>query len=211
MPQTKIGNVCVAPAVEVRDHEVVDREREAEQRARRGSPGAISGSVTLRNVVHSFAPRSIAASSRWRSKPIEARLHGDDDEADDEHDVRDEDRHEAELEERRRVQEERRAATAPSTISGVAIGRKMSRFVAPRPRKRWRTSASAISVPSAGRHDRRDQRRPRATDSIASRMPEHGVPVEPVVEREALPHVVEAARAGSLNEKRITTAIGSSR
>ncbi len=32
--------------------------------------GVINGSVTFRNVVHSFAPRSIAASSRWRSKPI---------------------------------------------------------------------------------------------------------------------------------------------
>ncbi len=32
--------------------------------------GAISGSVTLVNVVSSFAPRSIAASSRWRSNPI---------------------------------------------------------------------------------------------------------------------------------------------
>ena len=32
--------------------------------------GAISGSVTFRKVAHSFAPRSIAASSRWRSKPI---------------------------------------------------------------------------------------------------------------------------------------------
>ena len=30
----------------------------------------MSGSVTLRKVAHSFAPRSIAASSRWRSKPI---------------------------------------------------------------------------------------------------------------------------------------------
>ena len=37
---------------------------------------------------------------------------------------------------------------APSTISGVDIGRKISTFVAPRPRKSWRTSASAISVPS---------------------------------------------------------------
>ena len=36
---------------------------------------------------------------------------------------------------------------APSTISGVAMGRKISRFVAPRPRKRWRTIASATIVP----------------------------------------------------------------
>ena len=35
----------------------------------------------------------------------------------------------------------------PITISGVAIGRKMNRLVAERPRKRCRTSANAISVP----------------------------------------------------------------
>src|ERR1051325_2948504 len=38
---------------------------------------------------------------------------------------------------------------APSTISGDDIGRKMRRLVADLPRKRYRTSASAISVPSA--------------------------------------------------------------
>src|SRR5206468_8332650 len=36
--------------------------------------GAIKGSVTFRKVAHSFAPRSIAASSRWRSKPISLAL-----------------------------------------------------------------------------------------------------------------------------------------
>ena len=38
---------------------------------------------------------------------------------------------------------------APSTISGVDIGRKISMFVAPRPRNWCRTIASASSVPSA--------------------------------------------------------------
>ncbi len=38
---------------------------------------------------------------------------------------------------------------APRTISGVAIGRKMRMLVAPRPWKRCRTIASAMSVPSA--------------------------------------------------------------
>ena len=32
-------------------------------------PGRMSGKVTFQNVAHSFAPRSIAASSRWRGKP----------------------------------------------------------------------------------------------------------------------------------------------
>ena len=35
----------------------------------------------------------------------------------------------------------------PITISGEAIGRKMSRFIADRPAKSCRTSANAISVP----------------------------------------------------------------
>ena len=34
------------------------------------------------------------------------------------------------------------------TTSGVAIGRKMTRLDADRPRKVWRTSANAIRVPS---------------------------------------------------------------
>jgi hypothetical protein len=36
----------------------------------------------------------------------------------------------------------------PITISGVAIGRKISTFAEPRPRNRCRTIANAISVPS---------------------------------------------------------------
>ena len=39
------------------------------------------------------------------------------------------------------------SSEAPSTISGVDSGRKMRMFVAPRPRKPYRTSASAIRVP----------------------------------------------------------------
>src|SRR6476659_895903 len=35
----------------------------------------------------------------------------------------------------------------PITTSGVAIGRKITRFAAPRHRNEWRTSAKAISVP----------------------------------------------------------------
>ena len=38
---------------------------------------------------------------------------------------------------------------APSTISGVAIGRKMNRFVLLRPTKSCRARASAMAVPSA--------------------------------------------------------------
>ena len=41
------------------------------------------------------------------------------------------------------------SSEAPSTISGVASGRKMKKFVGARPRNWYRTSASAIIVPSA--------------------------------------------------------------
>ena len=40
------------------------------------------------------------------------------------------------------------SSDAPRTTSGVAIGRKISRFVAVRPRNRCRTRANAIIVPS---------------------------------------------------------------
>ena len=41
------------------------------------------------------------------------------------------------------------SSAAPITISGVAIGRMISRLVARRPKNSWRTSAIAISVPIA--------------------------------------------------------------
>ena len=45
-------------------------ERANPSRAALRIAGASSGSVTFRNVTHSLAPRSIAASSRCRSKSI---------------------------------------------------------------------------------------------------------------------------------------------
>ena len=161
MPQTKIGNVCVAPALKY----VITKssmESANPSSAAASIAGAISGSVTLRKVVTSFAPRSIAASSRWRSNPI-----------------------------RRAftvtttkltmnitcamkivtnpswkiavVFRKSVRSDAPSTISGVAIGRKMSTFVAPRPTKRCRTIAMRDERAERGRDDRRDAGRPRAT------------------------------------------------
>ena len=55
-------------------------------------PGKISGKVTFQKVVHSFAPRSIAASSRWRREALHPGADRHDDVADVEHDVGDEDR-----------------------------------------------------------------------------------------------------------------------
>ena len=42
----------------------------------------------------------------------------------------------------------------PSTISGAAIGRKISRLAPDRPAKSWRTSANAARVPEDGRDQR---------------------------------------------------------
>ena len=67
-PQTKSGNVVSEPALKyVITKSSIEIAKPSSAALR--IAGAISGSVTLRNVVHSLAPRSIAASSRWRSKP----------------------------------------------------------------------------------------------------------------------------------------------
>ena len=68
-PQTKSGNVTWLPALKyVTTKSSIEIAKQSTSEARMA--GAISGSVTLVNVVSSFAPRSIAASSRWRSNPI---------------------------------------------------------------------------------------------------------------------------------------------
>ncbi len=67
------GNVDVWPAVKF----VMTKSSTDSAKARSAdaaTPGAISGSVTLRNVVHSFAPRSAAASSMWVSMPCSRAL-----------------------------------------------------------------------------------------------------------------------------------------
>ena len=106
MPQTKMGNVCVEPGVEVRDHEVVDREREAEQRGgeHRGRDQRQGDFAERRHLVGPEVHRGLL------EVPVESdqsRLHRDDDEADDEHHMGDEDRPEAELEDPARVEEQR--------------------------------------------------------------------------------------------------------
>ena len=68
-PQTKSGNVVVEPATKyVITKSSIESANPSSAALR--IAGASSGSVTLRNVVHSLAPRSIAASSRCRSKSI---------------------------------------------------------------------------------------------------------------------------------------------
>ena len=68
-PQTKSGNVVVEPATKyVITKSSIERAKPSSAALR--IAGASSGSVILRNVVNGPAPRSIAASSRWRSKSI---------------------------------------------------------------------------------------------------------------------------------------------
>src|SRR5689334_1916493 len=143
-PQTNSGNVVSDPALKyVTTKSSMEIAKQSSKAAR--IAGAISGSVTLRNVTHSFAPRSIAASSRCLSKPTSraftvttAKLMQNMMCA-----IRIVQKPKTTLKLRKSVSSE-----APSTISGVDSGRKMRMFVAPRPRKPYRTSASAISVPS---------------------------------------------------------------
>ncbi len=64
----QIGNVFVVPDTKlVMTKSSIDSENASRAAAR--TPGKMSGNVTFQNVTSSFAPRSIAASSRRRSKP----------------------------------------------------------------------------------------------------------------------------------------------
>ena len=60
----------------------------------------------------------------------------------------------------------RASSEEPITISGVAIGRKISRFIDERPTKLWRTSAKAANVPSTV--ETRVARRPISTDRTSA-------------------------------------------
>ena len=147
MPQTKTGNVCVGPALRyVMTKSSMESAKPSSAAAIMA--GAISGSVILRNVVTSFAPRSMAASSRCRSNPIRraftvttTKLTMNITCA---MKIVQKPSWKTPLVLRNNVRRD-----APSTISGAAIGRKTRTFVVERPTKRWRTIASAISVPSA--------------------------------------------------------------
>ena len=84
------------------------------------------------------------------------------------------------------------SSDAPSTISGVDIGRKTRRFVAPAPAEVVADDRQRDERPEHRRDERGEQADlERRDDGVLD--PEHRVPVEPVVEREPLPDVVEAA------------------
>ena len=190
-PRRRRGNVGLAAGVEVRDHEVVDREGEAEQRGgedrrrdqrqrhlaerrplvrRRGpSPpprgGGRSSISRAFTVTTTKLTMNITCAMKIVMKPARAAV----------------------------VLRKSVRSDAPSTISGVDIGRKTSRFVEPRPRKLVPDERERDQRPEHGRDDARERARSGAR-SPRSREARDGVPVDPVVEREALPDVVEAAR-----------------
>src|SRR5919106_6448599 len=129
-PQTNIGNVTVEPALKfVMMKSSMERANASSAPAR--IPGAIRGSVTRANVVQGVAPRSIAASSRCRSKPTSrartvttTKLM-------------------LNMTCAKRIVQKPRAtprlrksvkSEAPRTIYGAVIAMKTSVFVAPRPR-----------------------------------------------------------------------------
>ncbi len=153
--------------------------------------------MTLRNVIHSFAPRSIAASSRWRSNPINLAFtvttmklmmnitwamkivqkpSG-----------------KTLVRFRKSVSNE-----APRTISGVDIGQEDEQV--------RRATAPELVADDCDRDQRAeggcDHGREQADidrDQHGVAQAEHGVPLQPVVERESLPDVVEAT--GGLVER----------
>ena len=153
--------------------------------------------MIFRKVVHSFAPRSIAASSRWRSNPISRAF------------TVTTMKLTMNMTWAMKIVQKPSVKTlvvfrksvrseAPSTISGVDIGRNTRMFVG---------SAAAEVVPHDGeRHERAehgcDERGEQADlDRLDQGLaqPEHRVPLDPVVERELLPDVVEAT--GGLVER----------
>ena len=132
---------------------------------------------------------------------------GDDDERQAEHDVRDQDRPEAELTARSPAPTNSASSDEPITISGAAIGRKITRLAAERPRNRCRTSANAARVPRIVAHEGREQP---DLDAAHERLAHARVlaRVQPVVQREPVEAGRSAGSTGSLKLIRTTTKIG---
>ena len=121
----------LGPRNEVRDDEVVHRQRAGQQ-----EPGEDPGPDQRQRHLQEGRLR-VGEDIHCRLLDMavvagEAGAHRHYDEADVEHYVRDQDRDETEPERVAGVEEEREERGA-MTISGVAIGRKMSRFVGPAP------------------------------------------------------------------------------
>ena len=117
----QIGSVCVAARREGRDDDLVERQREREQRRPRAAPSGSPGSVTYRNVCHVSAPRSVGRLLGRRGGPPQP---GDDvvvDEDDAERRVADDDREHAQR--RGRASRTSCSRAMPVTMPGSAIGR----------------------------------------------------------------------------------------
>ena len=125
--------------------------------------------------------------------PVEAdqpRLHGHDRVADDEHDVRDRDREEAGRD--LQLQEERQQRGAEHDL-GRGHRHEDEQVGSSPPVEAVTDERERDQGPESRRHDARDRR---DLDGEHHRVREagHSVPVDPVVEGEALPRVVEAPR-----------------
>jgi hypothetical protein len=137
-----MGNVTVVPELKfVMMKSSNDRDSEAAA----AMPGSTSGNVTFRNVCHSFAYRSMAASCRRGSSPARRAFTV----------TTTKDRQNrmcatttVQNPSGTRSVTNNASSDEPITTSGVAIGRKISTFVVDRPRNRCRARANAISVPS---------------------------------------------------------------
>ena len=205
-PQTNSGNVVSEPELKyVTTKSSIEIAKHSSSAAR--IAGAISGSVTFRKVDPLVRAEVHRRLLEVAVEADESRLHRHDREADAEHDVRDQDRPEAEDDVQ--VEEERQQRRAEHDL-----------------RRRQRQEDQDVRGPAAPEavadERQRDQRPERRRDEAREQRdlereedgapdPRHAVPVAPVVPGEALPDVVELARSGWLNEKTITTAIGSIR
>ncbi len=188
-PQTKIGNVTDDARIEVRHDEVVDRDREAEEKCRqdRGRDQRQRHLPKRRQLVGAQVHRGFL---EMAVEPDQPSLHGDDSEADAEHHVRDQDRAEAERHERE-MKEEREQRGAEDDLrrrerqEDQDVRRRTgAESVADERQRDHRAERSRHQARDQGDLEREDDR---ALDAWNS------VPVAPVVPREALPGVVELA------------------
>ena len=150
-PQTYIGNVVVWPALRL---VMMKSSKDSEKRQQRGAQDAREDQREG-DPPERLPRRGVEVHRRLLEVVVHARqpgADGDDHERQAEHDVRDQDRPEAELAREARRATNSASSEEPITISGAAIGRKISRFIDDRPAKSWRTSANAASVPRIVEH-----------------------------------------------------------
>ena len=190
-PQTNKGKVVLRSGVEVRHDEIVDRDREAEQHRGedRGGDQRQRHLAEGRPLVCAEIHRRLFEMSVETDQP---RLHGDHREADAEHDVRDQDRPEAE--DHVEIEEEREQRRAEHDLRRRQGQEDQDVRRAPSPEavadERQRDQCSEDGGDEAREQRDLQRQEERASDTG------NAVPVLPVVPRESLPGVVELARSG---------------